>query len=38
MKFPFFGAALPIFLVLKTLADAIMHIVEHAVLRKGELQ
>jgi hypothetical protein len=30
--------ALPFFLVLKTFADCIMHIVEHNVLRKGELQ
>jgi cellulose synthase/poly-beta-1,6-N-acetylglucosamine synthase-like glycosyltransferase len=30
--------ALSFFLVLKTFADAIMHIVEHNVLRKGELQ
>ena len=33
-----FGGALFFFLVLKTFADAIMHIVEHNVLRKGELQ
>ena len=33
-----FGGALPFFLVLKTFADGIMHIVEHNVLRKGELQ
>lgn len=33
-----FGGALPLFLVLKTFADAIMHIVEHNVLRKGEEQ
>lgn len=31
-----FGSALPLFLVLKTFADATMHIVEHNVLRKGE--
>jgi hypothetical protein len=30
------GDALPLFLVLKTFADATMHIVEHNVLRKGE--
>ena len=29
--------ALPFFLVLKTFADCIMHIIEHNVLRKGEL-
>ena len=33
-----FGGALPLFLVLKTFADGIMHVVEHNVLRKGELQ
>jgi len=33
-----FVDALPLFLVLKTFADCIMHIVEHNVLRKGELQ
>jgi len=33
-----FGSALPLFLVLKTFADVIMHIVEHNVIRKGELQ
>ena len=33
-----FGGALPLFLVLKTFADATMHIVEHNVLRKGEEQ
>lgn len=33
-----FGGALPLFLVLKTFADAIMHVVEHNVLRKGEEQ
>ena len=33
-----FVGALPFFLVLKTFADGIMHIVEHNVLRKGELQ
>lgn len=33
-----FIGALPFFLVLKTFADAIMHIVEHNVLRKGEVQ
>ena len=33
-----FGGTLPLFLVLKTFADAIMHVVEHNVLRKGELQ
>ncbi len=33
-----FVAALPIFLVLKTLADVEMHNVEHNILRKGELQ
>ena len=33
-----FGGALILFLVLKTFADVIMHIVEHNVLRKGELQ
>jgi hypothetical protein len=32
-----FVSALPLFLMLKTFADAIMHIVEHNVLRKGEL-
>ena len=31
-------SALPLFLVLKTFADGIMHIIEHNVLRKGELQ
>lgn len=31
------GGALSLFLVLKTFADVIMHIVEHNVLRKGEL-
>ncbi len=30
-----FIGALPFFLVLKTLADATMHIVEHNVLRKS---
>lgn len=33
---PLFGGALPLFLILKTFADAIMHIVEHNVLKKGE--
>lgn len=33
-----FGGGLLLFLVLKTFADVIMHIVEHNVLRKGELQ
>jgi len=33
-----FGSALPLFLVLKTFADVIMHSVEHNVLRKGEGQ
>lgn len=33
-----FGGVLPLFLVLKTFADGIMHVVEHNVLRKGELQ
>lgn len=32
-----FGDSLSLFLVLKTFADVIMHIVEHNVLRKGEL-
>jgi hypothetical protein len=31
-----FGGTLLLFLVLKTFADAIMHIVEHNILRKGE--
>jgi len=35
---PSFGGALPLFLTLKTVADIIMHIVEHNVLRKGEEQ
>lgn len=29
--------ALPIFLLLKTSADAVMHIVEHQIIRKGEV-
>lgn len=29
--------ALPFFMVMKTLADGIMHIVDHAILRKGEV-
>jgi hypothetical protein len=29
---------LVLFLVLKTFADAIMHVIEHQVLRKGELR
>lgn len=33
-----FGGALPLFLVLKTFADGVMHVIEHNVLRKGELQ
>ena len=34
-----FGAmVLPFFLILKTVADAIMHIIEHQVIRKGEEQ
>lgn len=33
---PLFGGALILFLVLKTLADCLMHIVEHNVLWKGE--
>jgi len=32
----FFVSALPFFLILKTFSDAVMHIVEHKVLRKGE--
>jgi len=32
------AGALPFFLVLKTLADVIMHSIEHNVLRKGEVQ
>jgi len=32
----FFVSALPVFLALKTFADAVMHIVEHKILRKGE--
>ncbi len=31
-----FGNVLPLFLVLKTFADLVMHIMEHNVLRKGE--
>jgi uncharacterized membrane protein len=31
-----FGGVLPLFLVLKTFADGIMHVVEHNFLRKGE--
>lgn len=34
----FFVNALPFFLVLKTFSDAMMHIVEHEVIRKGEEQ
>lgn len=30
------GFEIPLFLVLKTLADCIMHVVEHFILRKGE--
>lgn len=37
IMFGFFGVALPLFLILKTFADCIMHIVEHGVLRKDEL-
>jgi hypothetical protein len=33
-----FGGALPLFLMLKTFADGIMHVVEHNVIRKGEEQ
>ncbi len=33
-----FRVALPLFLVLKTIADSIMHVVEHSFLRKGELE
>lgn len=33
-----FGGALSFFLVLKTFADGVMHVVEHNVLRKGEEQ
>lgn len=33
-----FVGALPLFLVLKTFADGIMHVVEHNVFRNGELQ
>ena len=33
-----FVSALPFFLVLKTFSDAVMHIVEHKVIRKGEEQ
>lgn len=33
---PLFGGALPLFLILKTFADAIMHVVEHKALREGE--
>ncbi len=32
----FFGSGLVLFMVLKTFADALMHVIEHAVLRKGE--
>lgn len=32
-----FAIALPLFLILKTIADATMHIVEHNILQKGEL-
>jgi hypothetical protein len=32
----FIGAALPLFLILKTAADCYMHLYEHNVLRKGE--
>lgn len=34
----FLGVALPLFLVLKTIADAVMHAVEHRLVRKGEEQ
>lgn len=34
----FLGGGLLLFLVLKTLADAIMHVVEHRVLLRGEVQ
>jgi hypothetical protein len=34
----FFDIALLLFLVLKTFADVVMHLIEHNVLRKGELQ
>lgn len=33
----FFSGILPLFLVLKTFADLTMHMIEHSVLRKGEL-
>ena len=33
-----FVNALPFFLVLKTFSDAVMHVVEHKVIRKGEKQ
>ncbi len=32
----FFVNALPFFLLLKTFSDAVMHVVEHKVIRKGE--
>lgn len=35
---PACNLSLPLFLLLKTIADVIMHSVEHNVLRKGELQ
>lgn len=35
---PAFNLSLPLFLLLKTIADVIMHSVEYNVLRKGELQ
>jgi hypothetical protein len=38
LSFGFYFNALPLFLALKTVADLVMHIVEHNVLRKGELQ
>lgn len=34
----FYNGALIVFLLLKTLSDATMHIIEHSVLKKGELK
>lgn len=36
--FTLFNNALPLFLILKTFADAIMHVVEHNALRKSDLK
>lgn len=34
----FFGSALVLFLILKTLTDAAMHVIEHTKLREGKSQ